>query len=118
MAFMTAYGFVGQNNAKLVEYNDSRDYEHQTAMTFALGATGSETASVTVPLTNLNAGEVVLAVKSDQRLSARIVDSVNTIDATLQFNRFLMVTLRGLTGLTLTNLAAVEAAVTVVLGDE
>lgn len=115
--YMTAFARVTQNNAVLLENNDSRDYKHQTNMRVEIAAG----ATYTVPVTNLNAGEVLLAVKSDNAntpFTLALTDTVSGMNGAVEVNRFFMASLKGLTGLTITNDSGAADTFTIVMGDE
>lgn len=115
--FMTAFARVTQNNAVLLENNDSRDYAHQSNMRVEIAAG----ATYTVPVTNLNAGEVLLMVKSDTKttpFTVTMTDTVSGMAAAVECNRFFMASLKGLTALTLTNDSGAADTFHVILGDE
>lgn len=116
--FMTAFARVTQNNAVLLENNDSRDYENQTHMRVEIAAG----ATYTVPVSNIGTGEVLLAVKSDNMntpFTLALTDTVSGMaGSVVDVNRFFMASLKGLTGLAITNDSAMADTFTIVMGDE
>lgn len=116
--YITALARVSQNNAVLLENNDSRDYKHQTNMRVEIAAGGT----YTVPVSNLNAGEVLLMIKSDNAntpFTATITDTVSGMaGVAVKVNRFFMASLKGLTALTITNDSSLADTFHIVMGDE